>query len=174
MRSSGVLGAVELNRAAVAEFVAAALGLPPAKWMEPRAPGKWSPAQTAEHLAIVYELAEQIVNGTAKIPGRKPPRFLHPLIRFLIRTIVLRSGKFPKLKTPAAFEASPHPDNQRIVCVRLQRASAAFEQAAAEKERAGTFVVRHPYYGRFGLDEFVRLQAYHTRHHHAQLLRRDT
>jgi DinB superfamily len=170
MPPTSVPDAVEMNREAVADFVAAALSVPSSRWAEPRATGKWSPAQVAEHVAIVYELAAEIVNGTAAIPGRKPPRFLYPFIRFLLRTIVLRSGKFPKLKTVGAFEPSTRVDDQQIVCRRLQGASNAFEQAAFHRVRTGPPVLNHPYYGRFGVDEFVRLQAYHTRHHRAQLL----
>jgi Protein of unknown function (DUF1569) len=170
MASDGIVGAVEMNRAAVADFVDAARNLGSSRWAEPRAPGKWSPAQIAEHLGIAYELAGQILSGAADMPGRKPPRFLHPVIRLLIRKTVLRSGKFPKLKTLPVFEPSSRPGSQGLVCSRLQGASDVFEQSASEKVRAGTLALNHPYYGRFGIEEFVRLQAYHARHHRAQLL----
>jgi hypothetical protein len=162
--------AVESNRRAVAEFVAAALDVSASRWMESRSPGKWSPAQVTEHVAIAYEIAGQIIDGTADIPGWKPSGFLRPLIRMLIRATVLRTGKFFKSKTPVAYEPSSRPAPQHVLCDRLQRASDAFEQRARDKVGAGIDVLQHPCFGRFGIAELVTLQAHHARHHRLQIL----
>jgi hypothetical protein len=90
-------------------------------------------AQVTEHLAIAYELAAQFLEGTSGIPGRKPPRLLRPLLRTLIRMTVLRTGRFLKGKTPAAFEPSPYPAPQRALRDRLRHASELFEQKARER-----------------------------------------
>ena len=83
---------------------------------------------------------------------------------------VLRTGKFLKGKTPVAFEPSSHPASQQALCDRLQRASDAFEQTSREKAGGGVDVFEHPYFGCFGIGEFVRLQASHTRHHRLQII----
>jgi hypothetical protein len=170
MAVANIDGALQLNRTAVAEFVAAALEVPASSWTESHSPGKWSPGQITEHLAIVYGIAAQIVDGTADIPGRKPPAFLRPLIRALIRATVLRTGKFFKSKTPVAFEPSSRPESQPVLCDRLRHASDTFEQGVEEKVSGGISALQHPYFGRFGIEEFVRLQAHHARHHLVQLL----
>jgi hypothetical protein len=170
MALSSIDEALRLNRTAVAEYVAVALEIPPWRWTESRRPGKWSPGQITEHVAITYEIARQLVDGTANLPGRKPPVCLRPLIRLLIRATVLRTGKFRKSKTPVAYEPSSRPESQEGLCDRLRRASDAFQQKARNKVNAGINVLQHPYFGRFGVEEFVRLQAHHVRHHRLQLL----
>jgi hypothetical protein len=170
MASGSISAAVESNRRAVAEFVAAALDVSASRWMEPRSQGKWSPAQVTEHVAIAYEIAGQIIDGTARIPGRKPPAFLRPLIRMFIRATVLRTGTFYKSKTPVAYEPSSRPESQHVLCDRLQRASDAFEQKARDKVGAGINVLQHPYFGRFRIMDLVTLQAHHARHHRLQIL----
>jgi len=168
--SPSIGAALESNRMAVAEYVAAAIDVSMSKWAEPRSPGKWSPAQVTEHLAVAYELGSQIVDGTIELPGWKPPWFLRPLIRTLTRATVLRTGKFPKATTSAAFEPSLRPGPRHVVCERLRRASDSFEQRADDRVRAGLIMLQHPYYGRFAIEEYVRVQAYHTLHHRLQIL----
>jgi hypothetical protein len=170
MASGGIAAVVESNRRAVAEFVAAAVDVSATRWMEPRSPGKWSPAQITEHVAIAYEIAGEIVDGTADIPGRKPARFVRPLIRMLVHATVLRTGRFYKSKTPVAYEPSSRSEAQHVLCDRLQRASDAFEQKARDKVGAGVNVLQHPYFGRFRIADLVTLQAHHARHHRLQIL----
>ena len=57
--------AIADNRVAVDEFIAEARGIDAAAWTAPRGEGRWSPAQIAEHLAIVYEYNRKVVTGTA-------------------------------------------------------------------------------------------------------------
>ena len=57
---------IAANRAAVDEFIAAARAVEAARWGAPREGGAWSPAQIAEHLALVYEYNRQVVQGTAE------------------------------------------------------------------------------------------------------------
>ena len=63
--------AIADNRIAVDEFIAKARGIDPAAWTASRGEGRWSPAQIAEHLAIVYEYNRKVVTGTA---GKGAPR----------------------------------------------------------------------------------------------------
>ena len=52
------------NREAVADFLNTASALAPSDWGRPRAPGKWSPGQVTEHVALTYEVSRRILHGT--------------------------------------------------------------------------------------------------------------
>src|SRR5262245_42313616 len=92
--------AVQLNQAAVADYLATVRRAPSAIWAEPRAPGKWSLAQLTEHLAITYEFSNAVIAESPKVSGWTPPPFIRPVLRALIRLTVLRTGTFVKSKTP--------------------------------------------------------------------------
>ena len=170
MASRNIDACLESNRTAIAKFVSTLLDLSASRWDEPRRTGKWSPAQITEHVAITYERAALFVEGSIAVSGRRPPRFLRPFIRTLIRVTALRTGRFIKSKTPAAFEPSPRPASQQVLCERLQRASRTFEARAREKVNAGIRTFEHPYFGTFGIEEFVRLEMHHVHHHRRQIL----
>lgn len=170
MVSENINSVIDSNRTAVSELVSTVLKLPASRWDEPRRRGKWSPAQITEHLAITYERATQFLDGPIPVSGRRPPKFLRPFIRTLIRLTVLRTGEFIKSKTPAAFEPSARPEARQVLCDRLRRASDAFELRAREKLDAGIRTFEHSYFGTFGIEEFVRLEMHHVNHHRRQIL----
>ena len=96
------------NRRAVDAFIAGARAVPSTAWLQPRAPGKWSPAQVTEHVAIAYEVARSVMDGT--YAGRVAPR----LVRLVIRTIgfnpIVRSGRFRNgTMAPALFQPTVSP-----------------------------------------------------------------
>lgn len=59
-------GALQADHvASLAAFRAAAAEYPPERWDAPLAPGKWTPAQVAEHLRLSYEvLGRELAGGT--------------------------------------------------------------------------------------------------------------
>jgi DinB family protein len=156
------------NRQAVDAFIATAREVPAAMWTQPRGPKKWSPGQVTEHVAIVYEGARAVVNGTFK--GPSIPRFVRPLIRRFAVDPILRTGRFRQgLKAPAIFQPTVSNANVDDLSTRLRTASGAFEAAIRSAAREGRTFVDHPLFGRVGLAEYTRLQAIHTRHHAQQL-----
>jgi DinB superfamily len=162
--------AVRNNRAAVDAFIVASLAVPMDRWGKPRAPGKWSPAQVVEHVVLVYEVGARALSGASGLPS--PPRFVRPLIRFMMRRTVLRSGRFPRSRTVAAFDpsASAVPaGSAEALCARLRTASEAFDRRATEMVASGAPAFEHPVFGTFGVSEYVQFQAYHTKHHQSQL-----
>jgi len=161
--------AVENNHEAVEKFIRAARAVPATRWQEPRAEGKWSPAQVTEHLAVAYELSRKMVAGNANVTEGLPPRILQPLIRTVVRLTVLRTGKFMRAKAPAFFQPSSSPASQEVLCKRLEAASNGFEQDAMRAKQTGQTAFDHAFFGRFGVAEYLQLQAYHTVHHRAQL-----
>jgi len=82
------------NRDAIRELVAAA-EKSGAAWTVPRAPGKWSPSQVVEHVALALEESANVVSGA---PSKFPtlPRFVRPLVRGLFFNRVLQKKAFPR------------------------------------------------------------------------------
>jgi DinB family protein len=155
---------LEAHHQAVEAFLAAARAVPPTRWSEPRAPGKWSPGQVAEHLTLAYEVNRGVLHGAAPMTA---PRWVRPLIRHLLLAPVLRRGRFiPGSKSPRVFRPSPTPAAPEQLLDRLTAATSAFESDAAS---LATTTIDHPFFGRLPLSDFVRLQEIHTRHHRGQL-----
>jgi hypothetical protein len=69
------------HRRAVGAFVEAARAVPPSQWTTPRAPGKWSPGQVAEHVALAYEQSGRMVQGSFTGPAK--PWYQQLLARWL-------------------------------------------------------------------------------------------
>jgi uncharacterized damage-inducible protein DinB len=157
------------NQIAIAEFLDAVKAVPAEEWAAPRASGQWSPAQVVEHVALVYELGLKLMKGTATDPSA--PRWLRPLIGMFIRRTVLRTGRFMKSKTAAPFDPQGAPAPRDTLVARLDEASRAFERSAVQEVESGRSTFDHPAFGRFGVADYVQFQAYHTKHHQAQLRR---
>jgi len=156
------------NRQAVEAFIATARAVPQSSWTRPPAPRKWSPAQVMEHVAIVYEGAEAILDGT--FAGRAAPKIVRPLIRRFALTPILKTGRFkPGLRAPAFFQPTSATASVDDLSARLQAAAGGFEAAVENAARQGRTFVDHPFFGRVDLADYSRLQAIHTRHHLPQL-----
>ena len=156
---------LHVHHQAIDAFLATARAIPAAQWSRPRAAGKWSPGQIAEHLALAYEVSRGVLQGAA--PGAAAPRFLRPLIRTFLLQPVLRRGRFiPGSKSPRVFRPSGTPVAPTVLLDRLQAAAQAFERYAAT---ARTPTINHPFFGRLSVVDFVRLQEIHTQHHRGQL-----
>jgi DinB family protein len=156
------------NRDAVDAFIATARAVPPSVWTTPPAPGKWSPGQVTEHVAIAYERSREILNG--KFAGRSMPRPLRPLIRIFAFQPIVRTGRFRKgVKAPAPFQPTASPASITDLAARLRAAAAAFEADVETAAQQGRTTVDHPFFGRVAIVDYARLQAIHTRHHSQQL-----
>lgn len=156
---------LQAYRQAADAFLATARAVPAERWSEPRAPGKWSPGQVVEHVALAYEQNRRVVNGTGG--PMTAPRWLRPLVGRFLRATVLRPGRFrPGSKSPKAFRPSEVPAPPAKLLGRLAAAVKAFETDAVA---LGSSTIDHPFFGRLPLDDFVRLQEIHTRHHRGQL-----
>lgn len=158
------------NRAAVEAFIATARGLDATKWTAPRAEGAWSPAQIAEHLAIIYEYNRTVVMGTA---GTGAPGFLRPLLRWFVVDRTLKAGRFTrKGKAPAIFRPATAVAAAPVaadVLTRLMTAVTGLEGDIRSGHPAARHTVAHPFFGTLQTTDWMRLQAIHTRHHHDQI-----
>jgi hypothetical protein len=156
------------NRAAVLDLVAAA-ERSAATWTTPRAPGKWSPSQVVEHVAGGLEEGANIVSGAPSIP--MPPAFLRAVLRPLARLIfnrVLKKGVFPKgFKANKALDPTGGPATPAEARLRLEGAFARFDQQCRRRAASGQPVVS--LFGTVSVEDFVRYNEIHTRHHCRQM-----
>jgi hypothetical protein len=156
--------AIQDGRKAVADFVAHARGVAPDRWAAPRAPGKWSPAQVCDHVALAYEGGKKLLCGDCP---KGMPRWLRPLIRVVFLAKVLKTGRFPKgSKAPPELQPSAKPPPLDEGLRRLEKAVADFDAEARRRDGA---TIDHPVFGRIKVVDYVRLNALHTTHHRAQL-----
>jgi len=157
------------NRAAVLDLVSAA-ERSAATWTTPRAPGKWSPSQVVEHVAGGLEEGANIVSGAPSIP--MPPAFLLLLLRPLARLIfnrTLKKGVFPKgFKAHKALNPTSGPATPAEARVRLEGAFARFDQECRRRAASGQHVVVGAF-GTVSVEDLVRYNAIHTRHHCKQM-----
>lgn len=155
---------LQTHRSAVDDFMQVADGAGN-RWTTPRAPGKWSPQQVVEHLAMTYEESAAVIDGRpTKLPTL--PALLRPLARFVFHRAV-RTGKFPKAKTTKALDPPGGPANPAEARTRLEAAFATFAKAAEAHEQ-GADVVSGAF-GRVSLEDYLRFTELHTRHHAKQI-----
>lgn len=160
--------AMAANRAAVASFLATARAVPVAAWTQPRAAGKWSPAQITVHVTLAYELSSRVLNGTW--PGPSAPSLLRPVIRFAFLNPILRNGRFrPGGRSPAPFQPPLTSDPIGVLGARLESAARGVENDFAAAVRSGRTTLTHPFFGRVDLADYLALQGIHTNHHRMQL-----
>ena len=153
------------NRAAVLDLVAAA-ERSAATWTTPRAPGKWSPSQVVEHIARGLDEAANTLSGAPSIP--MPPALLRLLARpFFYR--ILKKGTFPNgFKAHKAINPASGPATPAEARARLEGAFARFDQECRRRVVSGQHVVSTGF-GTVSVEDLVRFNAIHTRHHCKQM-----
>ena len=156
------------NRKATEQFLATARKVPPEKWAQPVAPGKWSPAQIADHIAVTTEVALKAINGDASMGSI--PKFLRFIPRKLGFDPTIKKGRFPeKQRGPAVFAPSKgHPSYDASV-ERLNRAIAALETHVRGRMAKGDHSFEHSFFGRVSIPDYIRFGTLHTQHHERQL-----
>jgi hypothetical protein len=160
---------VDEHRAALAAFLDAAESLTEAAWREPWAPGKWTRAQIAEHLALAYEAALREL-ATGETMRVRMPAWRRNLLRWVLLPHILFHRSFP-LRAVSPREIRPQeparsrPEELR----RLRELGERFERELDAGRRAGGGGISHPYFGRVGPVRGMRFMAVHIEHHTRQL-----
>ncbi|HYU80758.1 MAG TPA: DinB family protein [Vicinamibacterales bacterium] len=161
---------LDANRAAVNDLIAAAEKCG-SRWTAPRAPGKWSPSQVVEHVALALEESAHVVSGEpSKFPSL--PAFVRPLVRGLVFKRVLKKNAFPKAKTNKAMNPASGPATTAEARGRLDGAFAKFERACRERAAQGQ-TVESTVFGTVSVEDYARFMALHTRHHCKQVVSAD-
>jgi hypothetical protein len=159
--------------AALAACLAELERIPSDRWTEPRAEGKWCPAEEALHVALAYEVAVASIEGGPGMELRVTP-VRASLLRWIFLPRLLHTGNFPRA-VPAPREIRPShayavtlspPD----VAARLRNsAEAAVNALRTAFVQRPPIKVSHAYFGPLRPLKALRLLSVHTRHHAAHL-----
>jgi hypothetical protein len=160
--------AIAANRDAAKTFLSTARAVAKEKWAQPVAPGKWSPAQIVEHVAVSTEIALKAIRGDKGLGSF--PRLLRPIPRAMVFNSTLKKGAFPdRMRGPAIFAPSKDHVPYEQSAARLERAIADLENHTRDAAKAGKDVFEHGFFGRLKVADYVHFNGLHTRHHEQQL-----
>ena len=143
-----------------------------AAWSVPRAPGKWSPSQIVEHIASGLDEAANVASGRPSVPMLPAvvQAVLRPIARFMFKR-VLRKAAFPTgFKSHKAFNPASGPATPAEGRTRLETAHQKFDEACRRIAADGRPMTMG--FGSFPIQDFVRLNELHTRHHIKQMAAR--
>jgi hypothetical protein len=155
--------ALSEQEAAIEACIAVSRRIPDSEWATPRAEGKWSAAQTLEHVGLAYQMVSDDLNG--KPPVRKLPRWKQLYLRTFVLPRMLRTDTFRE-SIPAPRETRPDREShgraelEELLRSRVKICFDAMVEAHARGKR-----VNHPYFGSMSLMSMLRLGTAHTRHH---------
>jgi hypothetical protein len=157
------------HRAAIAAVVADFERIVPSEWEIPLRPGKWSPAEIAQHLTVAYSPALSELAGGAGYARRLSP-LLTRVARWVALGGILSGKKFPAgaKSPPEARPTGPFPPPSEAAA-RLRSVSEAFERTISEAHRAGAGRITNAYFGILTAPQALKLVAMHAEHHRKQL-----
>ena len=160
----------QLHASVAAELAGTAAVIPSQRWLEPRQPGKWSPAEIVEHLTLAYDtlLREMEGGGGMQIRTKLWQRIL---LRLTLVPRLLRGAPFPaNARAPRETRPSVSNPDQNAAVARFRERAAKLE-AAADAAVVSRRRVRltHAYFGSSALPEAMLLCARHVLHHQKQL-----
>ncbi|MBA3889019.1 MAG: DinB family protein [Gemmatimonadaceae bacterium] len=159
----------------MAAFTDVTNGIPDARWLQPQAPGKWTPAEEVLHVALSYEVALRGMRTGAGMRARVSPMRAR-LLRWLVLPVIVNSSWFPRAKAPAeirppAVAATGHGEfAAHALCARLERVARDVRDELPLASPDLRF--RHAYFGDLAPRQALRMLSAHTRHHTRVLARR--
>jgi hypothetical protein len=157
------------HREALGALLETIAAVEPEAWRLERAPGKWSPAQTAEHLALVYEQLSRDLTGAGTMKVRVPPWQQRLLRWFLLPHILFHQNVPLRVRSPREVRPSDEGLAQAEAARRLPELAERFE-ADLEAALDPAHAITHPYFGPIPALKALRFCAVHLEHHRRQLL----
>jgi hypothetical protein len=155
-----------LHDRAAAQFAADADSVDGAKWLAPRAEGKWSPAEVVEHLNRTYDVLLRELAGYGGMAIRTK-WWQRILLRFTIVPKILRGDGFPSgARAPRETRPELTTTDQRALVDAFRDRARRFSEETA-RARGGKLT--HAYFGRASVARSVLLCARHIEHHTKQL-----
>ncbi|HEX4932342.1 MAG TPA: DinB family protein [Gemmatimonadaceae bacterium] len=157
------------HRAAVQAFLAAARAIPDAAWERPLSPGKWSPAQVAEHVRLTYVVIQNELAGGSGLRIRTP-WWLRLVLRWRILPRILATGKLPAgARASSEIRPGDGPFPRAQVLEALEVAADVTEASIARQWSERNAGITHHIFGRVELPRAMRFITVHTAHHTRQL-----
>lgn len=154
------------HRDAVEFFVSRARAIEEARWLVPRAEGKWTPAQETRHLVLTYRVFGDDLRSERRMALKGTP-WRRRIWRFLGWPSIKYAGRLPRaVRAPREVRPDAESAPRDALLLELTREVEAFERVfeTAWRERPGT-TVTHPFFGPLSLADAITLAAVHTRHH---------
>ncbi len=171
MTSDSSRGRTE-HRASLAAFVATLRAVPESGWNAPTAPGKWSPAQIAEHLRLTYVVINAELDGGKGLCLRASA-WVRLFLRLAYLPGILRTGRLPRpALAPREVRPGAGPYEQEATARALEQVGMAFEEKLATRRDGGAPVLTHHLFGRLTAVQAWRFVAVHNEHHRLQVLAR--
>jgi hypothetical protein len=160
------------HRSEVAAAGDAFAAVPDAAWELRLGDGKWTPAETAQHLIVVFEKLTHELRGGPRVTFLVP-WWKRVAFRRIFLGRMLRGEWWPRAiqAPPEARPAPPFPSRAEAP-LRLREAADVFERAIRDGCAKGGGAVTHPYLGALAGPVALRFFALHTKHHRQQLERR--
>ena len=157
------------HRAAIDSAAADVERVGRSEWERPLRPGKWSPAEIAQHLIVAYAPAVSELAGGRGYARRLSP-FMSRLARWVALGGILSGKKFPggAKAPPEARPVGPFPPPAEAAA-RLRSAAESFERTICEAHRGGGGRITHGYFGSLTAPQALKLVAMHAEHHRKQL-----
>jgi hypothetical protein len=154
---------------ALAEMESATAGLTDADLLRLRlAEGKWSAAETIEHLVLTFTSTTKLMRRVAQKPATVPAaNFRQRIASF----IVVGIGHMPARRKSPDF-ACPSGTPAPAICERFRQLIHAMDSAITEAEKrstAGTKIAAHPVLGPLTASQWRKFHLVHTRHHMKQV-----
>jgi hypothetical protein len=164
--------AVEEHQVALASYLDAAAALPAQAWTTPWQPGKWTPAEITEHLAMAYRVFTGEAN-TGKTMKLKLTPFRRRMLKLLLLPHMLFHRTFPKgARAPREVRPESVTGTREEALAQLRDLGEQFERAAEEARKAGKPGLTHPYFGLIDWNRSMRFCALHVEHHRRQIARK--
>ena len=156
------------HRTALAAYVARAGRLTNERWGAPRAPGKWSPAEISEHLALTYEVGLTELRGGPS-PEIRTSFWQRLVLRWFVMPKLLTGGALTRpVKAPREVR-HPVAGEQVATLARLEELAATLERELDTAAARGPVRFTHPYFGALDAVQVLGFCAFHARHHEAQV-----
>jgi hypothetical protein len=157
---------VREHRAALSALLATLRSVPADGWLRPPAEGKWSPAEVADHLALVYRVMLAELDGAPALPRRAGPAATRVLRWVLLPHILFHRTIPVRVKAPREVRPRrdlPGPDETTRALQELA------DRVEARLAADGDARITHPYFGSLDTTTALRFCAAHMEHHHRQI-----
>jgi hypothetical protein len=161
--------ALAAHQEAAAAFVSRAHAVPAAQWKSALVPGKWSPAEIAEHLSLTYEHLIVELRGGKGIRVKGSWLFrLAARVKFL--PPLIRDGTIPPgVRAPREVRPAMPAEDRAAALERFRSLAIEFDHELTARRASGRGSLTHPYFGKLGPDRGIRFVEVHIRHHTRQL-----